>query len=709
LIISQFLISQSNEAPVVSAFGNQAFCPGSTVPIVENFSITDMDDLDIDVFFIQISEGYEPSSDLLSYNITPNPYDISWNPSEGKLTIRGNGGGKIDLTDLENVVRNVVFSSSLANPVTEKSFSLTIGNANYLPTTEHYYEFVSDLDISWTNAKIAAENRTYFGLKGYLVTILSQEEAQISSEQAQGTGWIGGTDEETEGVWKWATGPEAGTIFWTGRASGTTPNYANWNNNEPNDFRENNNTGEDYAHITDPSIGISGAWNDLPNIGGNNLYRAQGYIVEYGGSTGDPTLNISASTSIYIPEITNFTEDQVCESGIAQLSATTTSQGDIIWFDNQNSTSPIFTGDTFTTPVLTTTTTYYVAVSMNGCLTAIKVPIRAVVNEKPVITSFTEDLICSGEAILSAESSAGDVYWYESITSTTPIHIGDNYKTPNLNTTTRYFVEANISNCVSNRVEIRAIVDATIPEFDLENINYTLCTNLENINLKTINAKGNYRYFWTKDGAVIPQNTSEIQINSEGSYTVKAFSEAGCESDEKTIIVETSEIAEITIEDVLIIDDSDNNSIEIQNVNLGIGDYEFSIDDEFGNYQTNTKFENIEIGVHTLFIRDKNGCGITNFVFSILSYPKYFTPNFDGNNDFWNLKGFDTNQYSVSDIYIYNRFGKLIHKIKTNEVGWDGTINGRLLESNDYWFYVILKDNNGLSIEKRGNFSLIRK
>ena len=155
------------------------------------------------------------------------------------------------------------------------------------PDTGHYYEFVSG-SHTWSEAKAAAETSSHEGLTGYLATITSQAENDFIASNFDIThwgGWIGASDAETDGIWKWVTGPEAGTVFWD---NGTAVGYNNFSPTEPNNSLGNT---EDYAHIW---AWVYGAWNDLPDDATEWAWKhpieanSVGYFVEYGGLESEP-------------------------------------------------------------------------------------------------------------------------------------------------------------------------------------------------------------------------------------------------------------------------------------------------------------------------------------------------------------------------------------------------------------------------------------
>jgi gliding motility-associated-like protein len=89
---------------------------------------------------------------------------------------------------------------------------------------------------------------------------------------------------------------------------------------------------------------------------------------------------------------------------------------------------------------------------------------------------------------------------------------------------------------------------------------------------------------------------------------------------------------------------------------------------------------------------------------AVVGAPKFFTPNGDGYNDYWNVKGTNTAANSKSVIRIFDRYGKLLKQIFPNSNGWDGTFNGQAIPSDDYWYTVVLEDGR----EIKGHFALKR-
>ncbi len=670
-----------NVAPILIATGNQIYCPGSSMKIVTNMTIVDPDDTGIDAIYIQISSGYVNGQDVLTLTGNHPTINTTWNAATGKLTLSGNSG-QPTYTALVAAIKDVSFSNSSPNPSGTRTFSITVGQANYLPSNGHYYEYVPSIGITWNNARTAASNRTYYGLQGYLATITAADEAQLAGEQAAGAGWIGGSDEQTEGIWRWMTGPEIGMIFWNGGVNGTTPNFAKWNNGEPN-----NSGNEDYAHITAPGVGIPGSWNDLSNTGeASGDYQPKGFIVEYGGMPGDPILQISTSSTITIPSITSVVGQSNCGQGSLILTANATA-GTVKWYASATGGTPISTGTTFTTPLLTQTTSYFVDAFEVGCSTGNRTEVVATIHQIPVVTTSSPITVCgSNTATLSAATTAGTISWYATATGGTSIGSGTSFITPILSEDTTFYVDAVNNGCLSgNRIPVLVQV-FDLPEVEDETV--ILCEG----SVITLNAGvSNATYLWSTG-----ESSPSIQVNDNANYFVEitSLTAGNCSVTKNFTIIQYDNPV---IENVIV----KNNTVEI--IISGNGDFEFSIDGV--NFQDSNFFTVSEGGLYTAYVREKNfNCGFfSEQPFVVILVPTFFTPNGDGFNDVLIVKGLD--RFPNSSLIIFNRYGKFIHHIVPSQTFWDGTLNGEKLPADDYWYVLKIDEKTPT---RKGHFSLLR-
>jgi gliding motility-associated-like protein len=665
---------KANIAPILIATGNQMFCSGSPMNIVTNMTITDPDDTGIDAVYIQISSGYVNGQDLLTLAGVHPTILSNWNATTGKLILSG-ASGQPTYIELVAAIKDIVYSNNTPSPSGIKNFSISVGQANYLPSTDHYYEYKSNIGINWSDAKAAAQASTYYGLQGYLATITAADESKIAGEQASGAGWIGGSDEQTEGVWKWMTGPEIGTIFWNGAVGGSTPNFAFWNNNEPNNLGN-----ENYAHITEAGIGILGSWNDLSNTGyANGSYQPKGYIVEYGGMPGDPKIQISTSTVISIPSIIATIPQPKCGSGSFTLKAST-NIGNVNWYSNPTGGTPLASGNNYTTPILTITTIYYVDAFPVGCNTGNRIAITATINEVPILSANNPNPICAGySAALSASTTVGNINWYN--LNGNLLGSGNTFNTPNLDTDTIFYVEANNMGCLSVRTPVTVLVK---PNPDVKDEEINICKG----ETTTLDAGiPNLSYLWSTG-----EFSQTIISNGLTNYSVIVTSAQNCSKTKKFVIIghKAPIITNILVE---------NNTATI--ITQENGDFEYSINNI--NYQSSNIFSILASGIYTCYVREKNDCGKDAMQFAIIEIPKSFTPNNDNYNDLWTIKGMSL--YPNVEIKIFDRFGKYIAFLNRSKPSWDGTLNNENLPSSDYWYVVKI---NEYIPEKRGHFALKR-
>ena len=282
-----------------------------------------------------------------------------YDKSSGELKFTGSAV----LSDWITVFKKVgyIYASS-DNTTATGSRSLIFSLSNRIPYNHsdgnvHFYDFISQNNITFENALDAAKatSNKLFGLQGYLVTVTSQTEQEYIEPKLDGRGWMGACDRldntsvrgycdvlsseisgltgrpwassngslpqaAGEGYWYWVTGPER--LDYIGRDTGncnhtyvknktygsgdsfdkanSQSSYTNFKNCEPNNYLSSSGDGPGENHL---HFYTSGDWNDYGNVSG----QIQGYIVEWGGMSGDPSVDLTADKTYNIA-----TEGQFC-------------------------------------------------------------------------------------------------------------------------------------------------------------------------------------------------------------------------------------------------------------------------------------------------------------------------------------------------------------------------------------------------------------
>ncbi|USD23802.1 T9SS type B sorting domain-containing protein [Flagellimonas marinaquae] len=140
------------------------------------------------------------------------------------------------------------------------------------------------------------------------------------------------------------------------------------------------------------------------------------------------------------------------------------------------------------------------------------------------------------------------------------------------------------------------------------------------------------------------------------------------------------------------------------NVTGGTAPYTYYFDD---NDATDSNTYTItRSGAFTVRVIDSNGCEVVQSISMNLmeiTIPDFFTPNFDGQNDYWAPR--NTKLFPDIETYIFDRYGRKIWTLGPSEA-WDGEYDSKPMPSGDYWYIVKLNDGSGR--EFVGHFTLYR-
>ncbi|WP_211516797.1 T9SS type B sorting domain-containing protein [Flavobacterium caeni] len=235
-------------------------------------------------------------------------------------------------------------------------------------------------------------------------------------------------------------------------------------------------------------------------------------------------------------------------------------------------------------------------------------------------------------------------------------------------------------------IAVELVVNTLAPP-DFEDAHISICAG-ESVKLDVNDIYESYT--WSNGGT-----TASTTVTEAGIYTITVM-ENDCTAT-KTFIVTVPDaplITNVEIEDMT----PGDNTVLIQYT--GTGNYEFSLDGV--HFQDSPYFSGVAAGEYTVVVRDKFGCGATSKKISVFNFPRFFTPNGDGINDFWTVSSLRTQPNTT--VSIFDRYGKLITRFNGDARGWDGKFHSKDLPSSDYWFVITLE--NGRNV--KGHFSLVR-
>ncbi len=223
-----------------------------------------------------------------------------------------------------------------------------------------------------------------------------------------------------------------------------------------------------------------------------------------------------------------------------------------------------------------------------------------------------------------------------------------------------------------------------------------------------------FRWFRVDSGSnseTLLSETRDAVITAAGRYRLEAYNYIT--RDTRILECSDSKLFTVLVFEPPVIDRIERlrrpAGVEITVYVEGNGDFEFALDNAEGPFRPEPVFYNVGEGMHTAYVREKNGCGaaerMTQRNLNVWDFPKFFSPNGDGVNDFWQLvPPIDDVEMDLKTIFVFDRLGGLVGQIDPESVGWDGNFQGKPLPSSDYWFKAV----SFTKPEIKGHFTLKR-
>jgi gliding motility-associated-like protein len=473
-----------------------------------------------------------------------------------------------------------------------------------------------------------------------------------------------------------------------------------------------------FTDATTTTYGTVNTWRWNLDIGGTNdtsavknpsyLYAAAGPKTVRLISTNDKGCIDTAVKTITVREnpVLNlpFKDTLICDPDYLPLIAQGT--GNFSWISLP--TDPTLTTPNIANPVVSPddTTLYVVTLNDNGCIKKDTIT----VNVLPFITvQLGPDTgICRTDTMMMRTNSHALSYQWFPATGLNSANTKFPIASPD--TTTRYFVTANLGQCQDTASVLIRV--APYPQADAGN-GATICYG------EKIQLHANYvgtGYSWSPTNTL--QNPTSLNPfagpQHTTAYVFTAFSQGICPKP-------TSDTAYVIVRpQVKAFAGNDTVITALQPLQLNAaGGATYSWTPSFGLSANNIGNPiailpfTIDSIIYKVRATDSAGCygddDIKIIVFKTgpdMFIPTGFTPNGDGKNEI--AKPVLVGMRELNYFRIYNRWGQMVYSTSEVGKGWDGTFGGKLQPSGTYVFAAQAVDYTGKTVFKKGTVVLIR-
>lgn len=194
------------------------------------------------------------------------------------------------------------------------------------------------------------------------------------------------------------------------------------------------------------------------------------------------------------------------------------------------------------------------------------------------------------------------------------------------------------------------------------------------------------------------ETTQSIVVTAPGTYSLEAINAAGCRKYASIVIEEAPRVV-LNLSSPVHFDDynvtqkgAKDGSIDLS-VEEGTEPYTYA----WSSGQADEDLTGLAAGTYVVTVTDAKGCSATDSITlkepGDIKLPNGFTPNGDGYNDFYVIKGIQG--YPDNQVNIFNRWGNLVYSRNGYTNDWDGTSNdGKQLTDGTYFILVDLNQDN---------------